>query len=296
MLYQERGIRDSSRTNLVCRGSAITRAMGTLPRLPDPRRDVPPGEREPSARDDPRATDVASCSRAALPRWPAGDRPARRAGGLRPRDVDRCRGDPSSACAPFRGIPCRATLRGRAPMHGRPAACPDPPTRAPWSGSAWAGAEGAWPGAEGAWPGAASPGAGLGWRAAAWPAVGWGWPAAAGSWPDCGRPRSVPGSPRPSLASRPARTGWATVVPMQRAMAQWMVPAFACLPDHRTGEARPASGSRPERSPPASRWRRPARSGPRSRRRSRTSGRRRCLASESARTARIRTRPSPGRG
>ena len=141
MLYQARGIRDSSRTNLVCRGSATTRAMGTLPRLPEPRRDVPPGEREPSARDDPSATDVASCSQDAIPRWPAPDRPAHRAGGPRRRDVARCRGDPSSACAPFHGTPCRATLPGRAPSRGRPEACPGLPSRAPWSGWAWAGME-----------------------------------------------------------------------------------------------------------------------------------------------------------
>ena len=158
---RQRGIRDSSRTNLVCRGSATTRAMGTLPRLPEPRRDVPARGREPSARDDPSATDVASCSRAAFPRWPARDRPAHRAGGPRRRDVARCRGDPSSACAPFRGTPCRATLPGRAPRRGRPAACPGLPPRAPWSGWAWAGMGRAWPAAGREWPGARSGLAGL---------------------------------------------------------------------------------------------------------------------------------------
>ena len=102
---------------------------------------------------------------------------------------------------------CLAALRGR----GRPEACPGLQPRAPWSGWAWAGMEGAWP------------------------AAGRGWPGSRRAWPGCARPRSGPGSPGPSAASRPARAGPGMAVPRQRAMARRMVRAFGPRPDSRDG-------------------------------------------------------------
>ena len=168
MLYQARGIRDSSRTNFVCRGS--DGAMGLSCVVVDGRRTTPARGREPSARDDPRATGDASCSRAALPRWPAGDRPARRGRRCRGRrDVGRCRGGPSSACAPSswhasavrrcRGRARTAMAAGRA---GAPLGALARPASAPCGGVgggvAWAAsasAAAAWPrGSAAAWPAA----------------------------------------------------------------------------------------------------------------------------------------------
>ena len=128
MLYQARGIRDSSRTNFVWRGSdgAMAGLLSGVVRAPATRG----RDEEPSVPYDPRATDVGSCSRDGILRWRADDRPGYRVGRPRGHGGARCRDDPSPACRLCGDRPCRPMPSGRAPSHGRPSACPGRRTRA----------------------------------------------------------------------------------------------------------------------------------------------------------------------
>ena len=213
-------------------------------------------DEEPSARDDPRATDVGSCSRDAILRWRAGDRPGHRVGRPRGHGGARCRDDPSPACRLCGDRPCRPMPSGRAPSHGRPSACPGRRTRAPWSGVGVA--------CGGAWVACGEVGlAGLRTTTAIARRGGHGGRLRHDR---LGRDRR-----RLSRGSRRRRDGWS------RRLLRTRIPgrtgAGGCRVDGRSGRRRRRE------------WRGSARSGPWSRRRFRRSGRRRSPGSEPARTS-----------